>query len=95
MTTETRSSPGLPCDRDLPVISERVASMRPYEVLSHVSVSCGVGLAQPCDDKLRAGACAAGADAVVVVDAPAEPGGLAPSRSAMLVRWRVADAGID
>jgi hypothetical protein len=82
-----------PCDRDVPLLDARGPAPRPYDVVATVSVTCGVGLAQSCDDRLRARACRDGADAVVVGADSDDTHGAQPSKSARLVRWRAADAG--
>jgi hypothetical protein len=93
ITTDQPPPPDPPCARDVPVIDARAPAPRAYDVIGTISVTCGVGLAQSCDDRLRSRACRDGADAVVV-DADSEhTGGAQPSKRARLVRWRAADAG--
>jgi hypothetical protein len=84
---------GPQCDPKVPLISQEIASVHAYDVISRVSVTCGVGLAQSCDDPLQERACALGADAILLTDEPAV-GGYAPTRNALMIRWRSLDGGI-
>jgi hypothetical protein len=93
ISTDRQPPADPPCDHDVPVLDARAPAPRAYDVVAMVSVTCGVGLAQSCDDRLRARACRDGADAVVVDADSDETHGAQPSKSARLVRWRAADAG--
>ena len=89
LTTEApREDP--PCDREVPFVDARIARERPHRELSRISVTCGVGLVQDCDERLRRRACNVGADAIVRDDEGGTPvTGRLPSASAALVRWNV------